>query len=85
MIKIYKFNSYFFQISEESTTIERSTYSLLDWLGDVGGLFDGLKLILSSMVVSISSFAIRNELLSMFFKSDFNNYPESDSDGTGKE
>ena len=30
------------KLSQEQTVIERSTYSLLEWIGDIGGLFDGL-------------------------------------------
>ena len=33
----------------------RSIYSLLDVLGDVGGLFEGLKLITSALLGSLSS------------------------------
>ena len=44
------------------TTIERQTYSILDWLGDVGGLLDGLKIIGSLLIAPIASFTMRVEL-----------------------
>jgi len=29
----------------DKLVVNRQTYSLLDWLGDMGGLFDALKII----------------------------------------
>ena len=43
--------------------IERNTYSLLEWLGDVGGLFDGLVLIAHFSTSPIVVFALKTELL----------------------
>ena len=48
--------------------IERATYSALDWLGDVGGLFDGLKIIASLLVAPISALAANDILLTQVFK-----------------
>ena len=39
--------------------IERKTYSGLEWLGDVGGLFDALVLIGSFLVGPITAFAVK--------------------------
>ena len=42
--------------------IERQTYSLLELMGDVGGLFDCLIIIGKFLVLPIASFAL-NEIL----------------------
>ena len=64
----YKFNSLFLELLQEHTTYERSTYSALEWLGDVGGLFDGLGLIAHLVVGQFSAFALKAELLTKIFK-----------------
>ena len=50
------------------TTIERKTYSLLDWVGDIGGLFDGLRLICLVIVWPVAAFTVRAEVLSSLFQ-----------------
>ena len=50
------------------TTIERKTYSLLELLGDIGGLLDGLKLIGFLLVSPIASFALKVKLMAGDFK-----------------
>lgn len=49
-------------------TISRSTYSLLDWLGDVGGLFDALNIIAEFMIAPIASYALRQRLTSLLVR-----------------
>ena len=51
----------------ETITYERTTYSILDWLGDIGGLFDGLVLGAQVLLTPITAFALRRELLSEIF------------------
>ena len=41
---------------------ERQTYSILDLLGDVGGLNDSLRLIGASLVSPFASFALNSKL-----------------------
>ena len=41
----YKFVSVTVKLSKNSLKTNRQTYSLLDWIGDIGGLYDGLKVI----------------------------------------
>ena len=48
--------------------IERQTYNLLEWVGDVGGLNDGLILIFSNILAPVTAFAIKSEFLSLAFK-----------------
>lgn len=50
------------------TTIERKTYSVLEWVGDVGGLVDGFKLVGFLIAWPIASFTIGAELLSSLFQ-----------------
>ena len=40
---------------------------MLEWLGDVGGLFDGLKLIAQFIVGPLAAFTLNSELLSQIF------------------
>ena len=65
---MYKINSFWIEFSKSLTTIERQTYSLLDWFGDVRSLFDGLKLIGYFLVAPFASFNLRQQLPSLGFK-----------------
>ena len=40
----------------------------MDWLGDVGGLFDALRLIASMLAGPIAALALKAELLSQVFR-----------------
>ena len=42
---LYNLKSMWLELESKRLVHERSTYSFLDWLGDVGGLFDGLILV----------------------------------------
>ena len=35
---LYKINSFWIEVSSNLRTVERKTYSSLEWLGDLGGL-----------------------------------------------
>ena len=48
--------------------IERQSYSILEWLGDIGGLFDALRLIGFLMVAPFANFWLKSELLSKIFR-----------------
>ena len=61
-------NSVVLELSLEQTAIERQTYSLLEWVGDVGGFYDGLKLIASYFVAPIATIALQSELLAQHLK-----------------
>lgn len=47
---------------------ERSTYGILEWLGDIGGLYDALYLIGLALVSPFAKFSLNNELISALFK-----------------
>ena len=46
----------------------RQTYSLLDWLGDIGGLTDALLLILKIILYPYTVFTQRRFLLTNLFR-----------------
>ena len=64
----YKFLSVEINVSPDLMLWERQTYSLLDFLGDLGGLYDALFLIVKVFVSPLSVFALNSTLLSNFFR-----------------
>ena len=56
----FKFDSWYFMLSKQSIIIERSTYGALEWLGDVGGLFDGLYYIMQYVAAPLSVLKMKN-------------------------
>ena len=60
----YKFVGLFTELSQNFITVERKTYSILEWLGDVGGLREGLLLIGVSLVAPFANFALQFASLS---------------------
>ena len=63
----YKFLSIEYNMSLDVQNWNRQTYSLLDWLGDLGGLLDVLLHMGRIMVFPISSFTLKKLLMSSFF------------------
>ena len=59
----YKFISVEFNYSPHITTWARSTYSFLDWLGDLGGLFDALLYGCKFLLIPFSDFTLRTKIL----------------------
>ena len=55
-------------ISHSLTTIERQTYSTLDWAGDIGGLFEALKILAALFVGPVAKLALQTKLLANAFK-----------------
>ena len=49
------------------TTHSRAIYGILDFLGDVGGLFDALKLIAAGIISLFTSGSLPNYLVSKLF------------------
>ena len=43
--RFYRVAGAYIELSMDQQVIERSTYSVLEWLGDIGGLYDALRLI----------------------------------------
>ena len=63
-------------ISHSLTTIERQTYSTLEWFGDVGGLFECVKLLGAIIVTPFATFALKTELLTKAFTKDTTDHDE---------
>ena len=63
----YKFSSWWIEQGPSVTEIERTTYSTLDWIGDVGGLFDGLLIIGRFALGPLASFALRAKVFATLF------------------
>ena len=53
----YKFLSFEMNMHRDRIKLNRQTYSLLDWLGDLGGLTDALYIIFSILVTTFSKFS----------------------------
>ena len=54
--------------SNDVTIIERSTYNFLEWLGDVGGLFDAVVIVGGVFIAPIATIALKIELLTEVFR-----------------
>ena len=65
---MYKFNSLWLELSSSKNTIERSTYDMLQWLGDVGGLYDGLILIIRFFISPLIAVCVKAEMHAEVFK-----------------
>ena len=64
----YKFTSIEINASMDQTFITRETYSMLDYLGDLGGLFDAFKILGGILISPVSGFALKSRLLSTIFR-----------------
>ena len=64
----YKFVGLDIRFSQTLSQWDRETYSMLDYLGDLGGLYDSLKVIGSVLVAPVSSFNLSKSLLLSLFK-----------------
>ena len=54
--------SFWIELDSNMKHIERETYSLLEWAGDIGGLYDGLQLLVGFFLAPIASFMMRIQL-----------------------
>ena len=57
----------FFQNHPKVKSFKRSAYNALDLLGDIGGLYDGLKLLLTAFLTALSSTDYTTLLISKLF------------------
>ena len=69
----YKFASFWIERGSRATTIERQTYSALEWLGDIGGLYDGLLIIGHALAGPFALLTLKAKLLSWVFVNEENN------------
>ena len=63
----YKVVSLYIALTLDQIVIERQTYNILEWLGDVGGLFDMLRLLGKFFISPLAAFALKVELLTQAF------------------
>ena len=63
----YKFSSLELYVTLDSLVTERETYALLEWMGDLGGLFDALRYIGLYLIAPFASYSLKTELLSTIF------------------
>ena len=68
--RVYKLTSLWLEQGQKRRIIERSTYSVLELIGDVGGLFDGLKLIANALIGPLAAYAMNKEFFTRVFKRD---------------
>ena len=65
---LFKYGSIEVNMSQDLITWNRQTYSMLDFIGDLGGLFDGLKYACAIIIAPFSTFSLRSLLLTTLFK-----------------
>ena len=80
----YKYSSVYLLLSQDKTFIERQTYSALEWLGDIGGLFDALYILGSVFVAPLTHFVLQTALhVNVFKKRPSDEDDDSDAGGKG--
>ena len=62
-----KYASFNIYLNKEKKTWSRKTYSVLELLGDLGGLYDALKLIFAAIVAPFAYLASKVSLLTKVF------------------
>ena len=55
-------------INPEVLKVRRKTASLLDWLGDWGGLLDGLHFIADILISPLSAYMMKSKMVSLLVK-----------------
>lgn len=65
---LFKYMSAEFNMSIDRLNWSRSTYSILDYLGDLGGLLDMLIAIAGYIVAPMASYRLETTLLQTFFR-----------------
>ena len=61
----YKISSDVITLDQDISKIERSTFNGLEWLGDVGGLYDAMRLIRGFIVYPLALSLMKAELVSI--------------------
>ena len=80
----FKYTSLEFNISLDLMNWSRSTYSLLDWLGDLGGLFESLSYICAVFIQPSTVFTLRTSLLTSLFRFKEKSEPDLDASDSKK-
>ena len=80
----YQYGSMIIMFSQDKKSIERNTYSTLEWLGDIGGLFDALRALGSLMTGPFTAMALEAELFFRFLPAILRKTSKNDSDTSNK-
>ena len=67
---MYKITSLWIELSQSKTIIERSTYDVLEWLGDIGGLFDAFRWIGIFLIGPIATMKVKGLVMQQSFHQD---------------
>ena len=65
---LFKYGSIEVNMSQDLSIWNRQTYSLLDYIGDLGGLLDGLKSLCAIIIAPFSTFSLQSLLLTTIFR-----------------
>ena len=80
----YQYGSMVILFSQDIKSIERNTYSTLEWLGDIGGLFDALSALGSLISAPFTAMALEAELFIRFLPAILRKTTKNDSDKSNK-
>ena len=64
-------------LSKDLIVTSRSTYGILDWIGDIGGLNDALVLLIKIILIPYTSFKKESFLLTKIFRFKSSSTPDS--------
>ena len=64
----FKYASFEIELNQDGVIWQRSTYSALDFLGDLGGLFDALRFIGETILSPFTHYALKVFLMANLFR-----------------
>lgn len=64
----YKFTGLVIDFDYDLQTTNRQTYSFLDWMGDLGGLFEALNYVFFWLLSPFTAYAFESRLISHLFR-----------------
>ena len=62
-----------YEINLDLKVTERTVYSFLDWIGDIGGLYDGIRLFFLGLILSLKYNKLEAYLVEHLYRFDENN------------
>jgi len=65
--ELKSFYNAFLEVDFAETKTQRTVYSIMDWLGDVGGLYDALRLLASLVLIIFQSKLFQIKLVTSIF------------------
>lgn len=71
---LYKFTSLYMKVSRDLIETSRQTYSLLDWLGDCGGLLDACFFLGEALLSPFSFYVFKARISSLLTRTQSENY-----------